>query len=162
MAADRWGTRISAYLRGDRGSPAERLGDGDFPVGYVRDARRTGSANGALGSLPCGGLVFLVYAMRRVNCHRCGIVACRRSSLERRQTHTDQSLHALLSPLGAATVMERDGGGVSRLLGQGLRRGGAHRRLRAGAPGGQAKSMQSASMRSNMPKSPVIRSWRGR
>src|SRR6202030_4071586 len=53
----------------------------------------------------------------------------------RRQTHTDQSLHALLSPLGAATVMERDGGGLSHLLGQGLRRGGTHRHLRAGAPG---------------------------
>ena len=29
----------------------------------------------------------------------------RKSSLGRRQTHIDQSLHALLSPLGAATVM---------------------------------------------------------
>src|SRR5213594_1320244 len=44
--------------------------------------------------------------------------------------HTDQSLHALLSPLGAATVMERDGGGLSHFLGQGLRRGGTRRHLR--------------------------------
>src|SRR5437764_4998442 len=50
-----------------------------------------------------GFLVFLLYTMRRVDCRRCG---CRRSSLGRRQTHTDQSLHALPSPLGEATVME--------------------------------------------------------
>ena len=81
-----------------------------------------------------GFLVFLLYTMRRVNCRRCGI-GCRRSSLGRRQTHTDQSLHALLSPLDAETVMERDGGGLSHLLGQGLRRGGTRRYLRARAPG---------------------------
>ena len=45
-----------------------------------------------------------------------------RRSLGRRQTHINQSLHALPSPLGAATVMERDGGGLSYLLGQGFRR----------------------------------------
>ena len=50
-----------------------------------------------------GFLVFLLYTMRRVNCRRCGIVAVA-------QAHTDQRLHALLSPLGAATLMERDGG----------------------------------------------------
>jgi hypothetical protein len=61
------------------------------------------------------------HATRRLSpLRRCG---CRRSSLGQRQMHTDQSLHALPSPLGEATVMERDGGGLSRLLGQGLRRG---------------------------------------
>src|SRR6476661_7659870 len=48
--------------------------------------------------------------------------------------HTDQSLHALLSPLGATTFRERDGGGLSHLLGQGLRRRGTRRHLRAEAP----------------------------
>src|SRR5262249_37291051 len=51
---------------------------------------------------------------------RCG---CRGSSLGRRQAHPDQSLHALPSPLGAAIVMERDGGSLSHILGQGVRRG---------------------------------------
>ena len=36
-----------------------------------------------------GFLVFLLYTMRRVNCRRCGICGCRRSSLGRWQTHTD-------------------------------------------------------------------------
>jgi hypothetical protein len=35
---------------------------------------------------------------------------CRRTSKGRRQTHPDQGLHALPSPVGAATVMERDRG----------------------------------------------------
>jgi hypothetical protein len=35
----------------------------------------TCSPNGALSSFPCGGGVFLLYTMRRVNCRRCGIVA---------------------------------------------------------------------------------------
>src|SRR5207253_5336388 len=64
-----------------------------------------------------GFLVFLLYTMRRVNCRRLRHCGYRRSSLGRRQTHTDQSLHALLSPLGAATVVERDDGGLSHLLG---------------------------------------------
>src|SRR3954462_13604333 len=51
-----------------------------------------------------GFLVFLLYTMRRVDCRR----GCRRSSVGRWQTHTHQSLYALPSPSGAATVMERD------------------------------------------------------
>src|SRR6266481_1723985 len=84
----------------------------------------TSSPNGALSSFPCGvsRLPSIHHASRQLSPLRhCG---CRRSSLGRRQTHTDQSLHALPSPLGAATVMERDGGGLSHFLGQGLRRGG--------------------------------------
>ena len=64
-----------------------------------------------------GFLVFLLYTMRRVTCRLLRHCGCRRSSLGRRQTHTDQSLHALLGPLGAATFVERDGGGLSHLLG---------------------------------------------
>src|SRR6202035_5883378 len=95
----------------------------------------TNSPNGALSSFPCGGFsssFCTPCGASTVAVWHCG---CRRSSLGRRQTHTDQSLHALLSPLGPATVMERDGGGLSHLLGQGLRRGGTRRHLRAGAPG---------------------------
>jgi transposase len=59
---------------------------------------------------------FLHYAARPLSPLRhCG---CRRSSLGRRQTHTDQSLHALLSPLGAATVMERNRPGLPHFLGK--------------------------------------------
>ena len=54
-----------------------------------------------------GFLVFLLYTMRRVDCRRCGVVAVEEVPLGRRQTHTDQSLYALPSPLGAAAVMER-------------------------------------------------------
>jgi len=61
-----------------------------------------------------------------------------------------QSLHALLRPLGAATIMERDGGGLSHFLGQGLRRGGTRRHLRAKAPG--ARPNRCDRRRSNMPK----------
>ena len=45
----------------------------------------------------------------------------RRGSLERRQTYVDQSLYAVPSPLGEATVMERDGGAF-RTSGKGFRR----------------------------------------
>jgi hypothetical protein len=62
-----------------------------------------------------GVLVFLLYTMRRVACRRCGIVAV--EEVPATETHTDESLHALPSPLGSATVMERDGGGLSHLLG---------------------------------------------
>src|ERR1017187_3760284 len=54
--------------------------------------------------------------------------------LGRRQTHTNQSLYALPSPLGAAAVMERDGGGLSYILGQGVRRGRTCRHLGSGTP----------------------------
>src|SRR5246127_2043032 len=47
-----------------------------------------------------GFLVYLLYTMRRVACRRCGVVAAERSSLGPRQTHSDQSLHALPSPSG--------------------------------------------------------------
>src|SRR5690242_14961441 len=69
-----------------------------------------------------GFLVFLLYTMRRVDCRRC-CVWLSKSPLGRRQTHTDQSLHAIPGPLGTATVMERDGGGSSHILGQDFRRG---------------------------------------
>src|SRR6266700_1967564 len=102
---------------------------------FARRPVTTSLPNVALSSFPCGGFssTSVHHATRQLSPLRhCG---CRRSSLGRRQTHTDQSLPALLSPLGAATVMERDGGGLSHLLGQGLRRGGTRRHLRAGAPG---------------------------
>ena len=54
--------------------------------------------------IPLGGsrLPSVHHAAGRLSPLRsCG---CRRSSLGRRQTHTDQSLDALLSPLGAATI----------------------------------------------------------
>jgi transposase len=53
-----------------------------------------------------GSLVFLLYTMRRVDCRRCGVVGCRRSSVGRREAYPNQGLQALPSPLGAATVME--------------------------------------------------------
>ena len=46
--------------------------------------------------------------------------------------HINQSLHALLSPLGASAVMERDGRGLSDILGQGFRRGRTCRHLGPG------------------------------
>src|SRR5689334_19907272 len=82
-----------------------------------------------------GFLVFLLYTTRRVNCRRCGIVAVEEVPWGDGKRTLDQSLHALLSQSGATTVMERDGGGLSHFLGQGLRRGGTRCHLRAAAPG---------------------------
>jgi transposase len=60
-----------------------------------------------------GFLVFLLYTMRRVDCRRCGVVAVEEVPWGEGQ----------IGPLGAAAVMERDGGGLSYILGQGVRRG---------------------------------------
>jgi hypothetical protein len=54
-----------------------------------------------------GFFVFLLYAMRRVDCRRCG-GGHRGSPLGRRQTHADQSVYAFPSPLGAPTFVERN------------------------------------------------------
>src|SRR5207302_8249253 len=69
-----------------------------------------------------GFLVFLLYTMRRVDCRRCGVVVVEEVPWGD-ANDTDQSIHALPGPLGAATVMERGGGGLSHPLGQGFRRG---------------------------------------
>jgi hypothetical protein len=69
--------------------------------------------------------------MRRVDCRGCGVVAVEEVP-GATETHPDQSLHALPSPLGAATVMERDGGSLSHILGQGFRRGRTCRDLGSG------------------------------
>ena len=82
-----------------------------------------------------GFLVFLLYTMRRVNCRRCGVVAVEEVPWGDGKRTLTKAYMFLLSPLGPATVMERDGGGLSHHLGQGLRRGGTRRHLRAGAPG---------------------------
>jgi len=57
-----------------------------------------------------GFLVFLLYTMRRLDCRRCGVVAVEEVLGGDGKTHIDQSLCAFPSPLGAAAVMERDGG----------------------------------------------------
>ena len=70
MAADRWGTpHFRRICAGDRGSPAEHLGDGDFSCGLRSPEMpgRTGSANGALGSVALWGA--------RLPCVRRGAVA---------------------------------------------------------------------------------------
>lgn len=80
-----------------------------------------------------GFLVFLLYTMRRVNCRRCGIVAVEEVPWgDGKRTLT--KAYMLFLALGTATVMERDGGGLSHFLGQGIRRRGTRRHLRAGAP----------------------------
>ncbi len=91
-------------------------------------------ANGALSSFPCGGFSSSF-------CTPCSGSAVAAAELwlskvpwgDGKRTLT--KAYALLSTLGAATVMEGDGGSLSHLLGQGLRRGGTRRHLRAGAPG---------------------------
>jgi hypothetical protein len=82
-----------------------------------------------------GFLVFLLYTMRRVNCRRCGIVAVEEVPRGDGKRTLTKAYMLFFSPLGAAIVMERDGGGLAHLLGQGLRCGGTRRHLRAGAPG---------------------------
>ena len=78
-----------------------------------------------------GFLVFLLYTMRRVDCRRCGVVTVEEVPWrDAKRTLTK----ALPSPLGAAAVMERDGGGLSYILGQGVRRGRTCRHLGFGTP----------------------------
>src|SRR5689334_14420427 len=73
--------------------------------------------------------------MRRVDCRRCGVVAVEEVPWGDGKCTLTKAYMLFPSPLGAATVMERHGAGLSHLLGQSLRRGGTRRRLRAGAPG---------------------------
>ena len=99
-----------------------------------------------------GFLVFLLYTMRRVDCRRCGSCGCRRSSLGRRQTHTDQSLHAASWPVGRG-----DCHGKKRPRPFALPGTRSSTRWNMSSPSGwstgcSAKSMRSASMKSNTPK----------
>ena len=81
-----------------------------------------------------GFFVFLLYTMRRVDCRRCGVVAVEEVPWGDGKRTLTKSLHALPSALGAATVMEREGGGLSYVLGQGLRRGRTCCHLGSGTP----------------------------
>src|ERR1041384_452839 len=81
-----------------------------------------------------GFFVFLLYAMRRVDCRRCaGVVVEEVAWGDGKRTLT--KAYMVFLARWAATVMERDGGSLSHLLGQGLRRSGTRRHLWAGAPG---------------------------
>jgi hypothetical protein len=57
-----------------------------------------------------GFFVFLLYIMRRVDCRRCGMVAV-------------EAVYAFPSPLSAPPFVERNGGGLSNFVGQGVRCG---------------------------------------
>jgi hypothetical protein len=74
-----------------------------------------------------GFLVFLLYTTRRVNCRRCGIVAVEEVPWGDGKRTLTKAYMLFLSRWALSTVMERDGGGLSDLLGQGLRRGGTRR-----------------------------------
>ena len=81
-----------------------------------------------------GFLVFLLYTMRRVNCRRCGIVAVEEVPWgDGKRTLT--KAYMLFLARWARRLSWKDCGGLSHLLGQGLRRGGTRRHLRAGASG---------------------------
>jgi hypothetical protein len=61
--------------------------------------------------------------MRRVDCRRCGVVVVEEVPWGDGKRTLTKAYMLFLARLGAATVMERDGGGISYLLGQGFRRG---------------------------------------
>ena len=64
-----------------------------------------------------GFLVFLLYSMRRVDCRRCGVVAVEEVPWGDGKRTLTKAYMLFPSPLGAAIVMERDGGGISHILG---------------------------------------------
>jgi hypothetical protein len=124
-----------AWHRSGRAT-AQGFGRSLLALPFCRRPVTTNSPNGALSSSPLGASRLpsesVRYAARRVSpLRRCG---CRRSSLGRRQMPTDQSLHALTSPLAAAMVVETDGGGISHILRQGFRRNRTCRHLGSGTP----------------------------
>jgi len=79
-----------------------------------------------------GSLVFLLYTMRRVDCRRCGVVTVEEVPWGDGKRTLTKAYMLFLSPLGAAAVMERDGRGLSHILGQGFRRGRTCRHLGPG------------------------------
>ena len=80
-----------------------------------------------------GFLVFLLYTMRRVDCRRCGVVAVEEVPWgDGKRTLTEA--YMLFLARWARRLSWKDGGGLSHLLGQGLRRGRTCRHLGSGTP----------------------------
>jgi hypothetical protein len=82
--------------------------------------------------IPLWGFLVLLYAMRRVDCRRCGAVV---EEVPWGDTHLNQSLHVVPGAFGAPPVLERNRRSVSYFLGEGLRCCRACRYLRPLTPG---------------------------
>jgi len=84
--------------------------------------------------VPLWGIaVFFVYALRRVNCKRCG-VKVEAVPWGNGQAHADDDLYAVLGSLGATPGLERGGQDLSHLVGKGLSLGGVDGAVGFGAP----------------------------
>ena len=109
---------LPARLRADKESievgraTAPGFGPQSARAAICRRLVTTNSPNGAWSSFPCGGLVFLLYTMRRVDCRRFGVVTVEEVPWGDGKRTLIKPYMLFLSPLGAAAVMERDGGGL--------------------------------------------------
>jgi hypothetical protein len=103
-----------------------------------------------------GFLVFLLYTMRRVNCRRCGIVAVEEVPWGDGKRTLTKAYMLFLARWARRLSWKETAEAFSHLLGQGLRRGGNTSLPSGWSTGCWAKSMRSASMRSNMPKATSI------
>jgi transposase len=65
-----------------------------------------------------GFLVFLLYAMRRVECRRCGVVAVEEVPWGDGKRTLTKAYFALPSPLGAPPLVERNRRSISHFLGE--------------------------------------------
>src|ERR1022692_3356220 len=74
-----------------------------------------------------GFLVFLLYAMRRVDCRRCDAVVVEEVPWGNGKHQLTNAYMLFLARLGAPAFVKGDGRGVPHLLGQGLRHRGACR-----------------------------------
>src|SRR5215470_5015339 len=83
--------------------------------------------------VPLWGIaVFFVYALRRVNCKRCGVKV--EAVPWATGKHTLTTAYAVLGSLGATPCLERGGQDLSHLVGKGLSLGGVDGAVGFGAP----------------------------
>jgi hypothetical protein len=109
---------IEVVVRRRKGSAAVCSRWHQRAAGYDQPAERR------FAFIPLSGFfVFLLYALRRVDCRRCGVVAVEEVPWGDGKRTLTKAYMLFLARLGSAAVLERDGGGFSHFLGQGSRCG---------------------------------------
>jgi hypothetical protein len=99
-----------------------------------------------------GFFVFLLYAMRRVDCRHCGAVVIEEVPWGDGKRTLDQSLYALPSLLGAPPFLERNGRSIPHFLGKGFLTRSSMSSRGGWSTGLWARSTPSALMKSTTPR----------